>query len=455
MLTILGAAPRASARFCDGLSRRNFLTVGGFALGGLSLSSMLRADSPAVRSHKSIINIYLPGGPSHLDMWDLKPEAPREIRGEFSPIQTNVPGMEFCELFPKLAQMADKFNIVRSISDSSGDHDGYQCMTGRKKNDRSPPGGWPSAGAWVSKVQGPVTDAVPPHMAVMYQTGHRPWGEPGTGGFVGVGHAPFNVVGRTARSTSDNMVLHGITLERLQDRFQLRQSMDGLKRSLDSTGGMESVDVSLQQAMGILTSSKLADAIDLSKEDPRIVARYGKSGEVFQRDGAPQMVENFCIARRLVEAGARYVSMNYSRWDWHGSDGMNYPKSREEFPLLDGALSALLLDLHERGLERDVAVVMWGEFGRTPKINGSNSRDHWPAANAAILAGGNMRTGQVVGRTNKNGEHPIDRPVKFQEIFATLYKCAGIDAENIRVFDQSGVPQYLVDQGIAPIREVI
>jgi len=163
----------------------------------------------------------------------------------------------------------------------------------------------------------------------------------------------------------------------------------------------------------------------------------------------------FYIARRLVEAGARFVSMNYSRWDWHGSDGMNYPKSREEFPLLDQALSALVTDLHERGLDRDVSVVVWGEFGRTPKINNNNSRDHWPQANAAMLAGGGMRTGQVIGSTNRLGEYPQDRPVKFQEVFATLYKKAGIDSENIRVFDQSGVPQYLVDQGIQPIHEVM
>jgi hypothetical protein len=388
-------------------------------------------------------------------MWDLKPEAPREVRGEFQPIQTNVPGMEFCELFPELAKIADKFVIVRSISDSDGAHDCYQCMTGRKKNERQPPGGWPAGGGWVSKLQGPVTGAIPPHMAVMYQTGNRTWGEPGTGGYLGVAHGPFNVLGRTARSTNDNMVLQGITLDRLQDRVALRTSMDQLKRSLDNNGTMESVDISLQQAMGILTSSKLADALDLSKEDPKIVARYGKSDEMFQRDGAPQMVENFCVARRLVEAGARYVSMNYSRWDWHGSDGMNYPKSREEFPKLDLALAALIQDIHERGLDRDVSIVMWGEFGRTPKINGSNSRDHWPAANAAIMAGGNMRTGQVIGRTNKNGEYPVERPVKFQEIFATLYKCNGIDVENTRVFDQSGVPQYLVEQGNRPMHEVL
>lgn len=455
MLSILGRRQQKQG-FCDGISRRNFLTIGGMALGGISLADTLRAD-PGSRGlpQKAIINIYLPGGPSHLDMWDVKPKAPREIRGEFSPIATKVPGIEICELFPQVAEVMDKIVLVRSISDSDGAHDAYQCMTGRKKSSRQPPGGWPSGGAWVSKLQGPANAAVPPYLALMYRTGNRTWGEPGDGGFLGVSHAPFNLLGDKARSTAENMVLQGISLERLQDRTQLRKSLDGFRREADSRGVMESMDVYSQQAMGILTDSKLAEALDLSKEDPRIVARYGKSGEMFQRDGAPQMIENFCIARRLVEAGARFVSLNYSRWDWHGSDGMNYPKSREEFPILDQGLAALITDLHERGLDRDVSIVMWGEFGRTPKINGNNSRDHWPQANAALMAGGAMRTGQVIGSTNRLGEYPVDRPVKFQEIFATLYKNAGIDSGSIRIFDQSGVPQNLVDSGIQPIHEII
>ncbi|MCA9081596.1 MAG: DUF1501 domain-containing protein, partial [Planctomycetaceae bacterium] len=340
MLTLLSGSRSRRRSFCDGLSRRGFLTVGGFLMGGLGLPAVLRAN-PQERSHKAIINVYLPGGPSHIDMFDPKPDAPREIRGEFNPIQTNVPGIQICELFPRIAAMMDKFVIVRSLSDSDGAHDCYQCMTGRKKNDRQPPGGWPAGGAWMSHLEGPVTQAVPPHIGLMYQTGNRTWGEPGTGGFLGVQHSPFNVLGREARSSSESMVLQGITLERLRDRVGLRKSIDGLKRELDTTGTMESVDVSMQQAMGILTSSQLADALDLSQEDPAILARYGESNEQFQRDGAPQMVENFCVARRLVEAGARFVSMNYSRWDWHGGDGMNFPKSREEFPKLDQALAAL------------------------------------------------------------------------------------------------------------------
>jgi hypothetical protein len=456
MLTIFGRQQMATGSFCDGLSRRSFLRIGGMAMGGLALPQVLQHEAQAGlgSSHKAIINIYLPGGPSHIDLWDLKPDAPAEIRGEFRPVKTNVPGIEICELFPRMAQMMDKFIPIRSISDADGAHDCYQCMTGYKKRDRQPTGGRPSVGAWISHLQGPVNDAVPANLALMYATGNRTWGEPGEGGMVGVGHAPFNLVGKKARSTSDNMVLQGITLDRLRDRDRLRRAFDQFRRETDSQGMMDGMDVYAQKAMGILTDSKLADALDLSKEDPKIVERYGKSEEKFQRDGAPKMIENFCVARRLVEAGARCVALNYSRWDWHGGDGMNFVRSREEFPLLDQGLSALVTDLHERGLDRDVSVVVWGEFGRTPKINSRASRDHWPKVSCAMLAGGGMRSGQVVGATNGYGEFAVERPVKFQEVFATLYKNIGIDVGSVRVFDKSGVPRYLVENGIEPMKEI-
>ncbi len=456
MLTILGRPDRGSG-FCDQLSRRGFLQIGGAAMGGLALNEILAMEARAGigSSRKAIINVYLPGGPPHIDMWDLKPNAPPEIRGEFKPIQTNVPGIEICELFPKIAAMMDKFVVIRTLADSDGAHDAYQCMTGHKRGERGPSGGFPSAGAWVSRLAGQGDPSVPANMAVMYETGNRTWGEPSMANFLGPKHNPFNVVGRKAREKSDNMVLRGITLERLHDRERLRKSLDRFRRDTDATAKMESYDTSMQQALDILTDSKLGEALDLSKEDPRIVERYGKSDERFQRDGAPRMVENFCIARRLVEAGARYVALNYSRWDWHGGDGMNFVQSREDFPLLDSGLSALVTDLHERGLDKDVSVVVWGEFGRTPKLNNNNSRDHWPRVNAALLAGGGMRTGQVIGETNKYAEEPIKRPVKFQEVFATLYHKLGIDAHRDRVFDGSGVPRYPVDSDIEPMRELI
>ena len=455
MLTILGSSSRSG--LCDKVSRRDFMTIGGMALGGLSLQNMLHAeDLQGTSNHKAIINVYLPGGPPHIDMWDLKPNAPAEIRGEFEPISTNVPGMEICELFPKLAKMGDKFAIIRSLADSDGDHSAFQCMTGRRRREQPPTGGWPAAGSWVSKLKGNVDPAVPPHLSLMYTTGNRAWGEPGKGGFLGMGHAPFELVGRKAseQRKSDNMVLQGVTLDRLQDRDSLRSSLDRLQRNADASGAMDGLDSFAQKALGILTSSRLADALDLSLEDPKVVERYGVDDPAFERDGAPRMVRNFCIARRLVEAGARVVSLNFTRWDWHGGDGMNFVQARKDFPLLDTALSALIEDLHQRGMDQDVSVVVWGEFGRTPRLNKMNSRDHWPQANCAVVAGGGMRTGQVIGATNKYGEHPTDRPISFQEVFATLYTQAGLDL-NTREFDVRGRPQYLVDAGVEPIRELI
>ncbi len=455
MLTILGK-PDRSRNHCDGMSRRHFLKIGGMAAGGLSLAQLLSVDARANagRSHKAIINIYLPGGPSHLDMFDLKPDAPSEYRGEFRPIGTNVPGIQICEHFPKLAQLADKFAIVRSIADSDGAHDCYQCMTGHTRRDRAPQGGWPMMGSWVSKVQG-ANPGIPANVALMYPTGNRTWGETGDGGFTGSAHSPMNLVEKDPHAKPRNMTLEGIDLERLRDREQLRRSFDTFQRSTDLSGVMDGLDSFHQQALGILSGTGMVDALDLSKETPQTLERYGQNDPKYQRDGAPKMIRNFLLARRLVEAGARVVSLNYSRWDWHGGDGMNFPRSREEFPILDRGLSALITDLHERGLDKDVSVVLWGEFGRTPKLNKLNSRDHWPRANFALLAGGGMRTGQVIGATDRVGGDIAERPVKFQEIFATLYHNIGIDVRTATVEDISGRPQYLVDSGIQPMRELI
>jgi|TARA_B110000914_G_scaffold191649_1_gene178301 hypothetical protein len=406
-------------------------------------------------SHKAVINIYLPGGPSHLDMFDLKPDAPAEIRGEFRPIGTNVPGIEICELFPRLAKMADKFAIIRSLADSDGAHDCYQCMTGHKRRDRAPVGGWPNFGAHVSKLQGAKTPGVPANLSLMYPTGNRTWGEAGTGGFVGNTHAPMGLVDKDPNSRAKSMTLNGMTLDRLLDREALRSSIDGLRSEIDTTGQMEGLDAYNQQALEILSDGKLAKALDISNERSAVAERYGLNNPAYQRDGAPKMIRNFLVARRLIEAGARVVSLNYSRWDWHGGDGMNFPRSREEFPLLDQGLSALITDLHERGMLDDVSIVMWGEFGRTPKINKNNSRDHWPKANFAFVAGGGMNTGQVIGATDRHGNEPAERPVKFQEVIATLYHNLGIDLATATVEDASGRPNFLVDPGIKPIRELV
>ncbi len=451
MLSLFG---RTNRGFCDGVGRRDFLRIGGMVMGGLSLPQLLAAEARAGvgRSHKAIINIFLPGGPPHQDFWDIKVDAPAEIRGEFQPIKTNVPGIEIGEVFPKIAAIMDKCVIIRSIVGATGGHDSYQCMSGRPLNP-APAGGWPAAGAWVSKLQGPVNKSIPPHLSLCYKTDHGPWGYDGEGGFLGIAHSPFKLVGgRNETSKRENMVLQGITLDRLQDRKGLLTSFDHLKREVDSSGRMTGIDEFNQQAIGILTSSKLADAIDISKEDPDLVARYGRGEPGFRDDGAPKLTENFLIARRLVEAGARVVSLNFSRWDHHGQ---NFQAVRQDGPLLDRATAALITDLHERGLDQDVSVVVWGEFGRTPKINPSAGRDHWPQVSCALLAGGGMRTGQVIGATNRYGEHATERPVSFQEVWATLYHNLGLSLQAVREFDLRGRPQYLVDEGVRPLREVI
>jgi hypothetical protein len=457
MLTIFGK-PHSRGGFCDGHSRRDFLTIGGTLLGGgLALPNLLasEAQSGVTSSHRAVINVYLPGGPPHIDMFDMKPDAPEEVRGEFKPIQTNVPGIQICEHFPLLAKMMDKFAIIRSLVGSSGDHDAYQCMTGRPRTPANL-GFWPSFGAWVSRVQGAANPAVPAHLTLMYPCGERRWGYPGDGGFLGLGHAPFQLVGSKANSMkSDNLELQGVTLERLQDRVGLLKGFDDLDRKIDRSGIMAGMDTFNRQALDILTSSKLKEALDLSRERPETLERYGVDDPAFERDGAPRMVRNFCIARRLVEAGARVVTLNFTRWDWHGPDGKNFVQGRKDIPLLDRAITALVSDLHERGLDREVSVVVWGEFGRTPRINKMASRDHWPQLSCALLAGGGMRMGQVIGSSNRLAETAKERPITHPEIFATLYRNLGINLNEVREFDPNGRPQYPVEPTTEPVRELV
>lgn len=455
MLTLFGK-PHARGGFCDGMSRRDFLTVGGTLFGGcLSLPNLLAAEQQTgIRtSHKAVINVYLPGGPPHLDMWDLKPDAPAEVRGEFKPIQTSVTGIQICELFPRIAKMMDRFAVIRSLVGSSGDHDAYQCMTGRPRTPANL-GFWPSFGSWVSKAQGQADPSVPANVSLMYPCGERRWGYPGDGGFLGIAHAPFQTVSGRAGAQSDNLTLNGVSLERLGDRVSLLKGFDDLDRKMDRGGVMQGMDSFNRQALDILTSSKLKEALDLSREPAKSLERYGVDDPAFERDGAPRMVRNFCVARRLVEAGARVVTMNFTRWDWHGPDGKNFVQARKDFPLLDRAVTALVEDIYDRGMDKDVSVIVWGEFGRTPKINNMASRDHWPQLSCALLAGGGMTTGLVIGESNRLAERAAKRPVTHQEIFATLYKNLGMDLNTVREYDANGRPHFPIDADAQPLREL-
>jgi hypothetical protein len=449
MLSIYGK----QHRLCDGISRRSFLKIGGLAMGaigGLSLADILRAEAATGRapSQKAIINIFLGGGPPHQDMWDLKMDAPREIRGEFSPIPTKVPGIEICEVFPKIAAMMDKFSIIRSVVGCSGDHDGYQCMSGWNRRDSASIGGRPSIGAALSKLQGPVNPSIPADVGLAARTQHVPWSESGSSGFLGSAFRPFKPNGEGM----DDLKLNGITLDRLQDRKQLLKSLDGLRREVDASGTLAGMDSFNEAAFGVLASSGLIEALDVSKESAETRERYGDGKPYkFQYDGAPTVNDHVLLARRLVEAGVRSVSLSYGRWDSHGD---NFGLVRDHGAKLDQCVSALVQDLEERGMLNDVTVVVWGEFGRTPRINNNAGRDHWPQVSCCLLAGGGMRTGQVIGSTNRLGEHAHDRPVDMQEIVATLYRNLGIDPMSTTLRDPTGRPQYLVDRR-EPIRELV
>ena len=447
MLSIQGQA----SRYCDGISRRGFLKIGGlsFGAGGFTLADLLRAEAAQGRSHahKAIINVFLAGGPPHQDMWEIKTEAPSEIRGDFKPIKTNVPGIEICEVFPKLAGLMDKAAVIRSVVGCHGGHDGFQCMTGWDRNDMKNLGGRPSIGSAVAKLFGPVDPSVPPNIGLAKPTAHVPWSEMGPAGFLGSSHGVFKPDGQDMQ----NMTLNGITLDRLQDRRRLLSEIDSMRRDIDITGAMEGMDAFGQRAMDVLTSSKLVDALDLSKEDPKLVERYGDGKPYnYQYDGAPTCNDQLLIARRLVEAGARVVSLSYGRWDSHGA---NFDMVRDHGSKLDQCLSALIEDLDQRGMLDDVTVVVWGEFGRTPQINPQAGRDHWTKVSCCYIAGGGIRAGQAIGATNRLGEEATERPVDMQEITATLYHNLGIDTASTALMDPTGRPQYLVER--EPIAELI
>jgi hypothetical protein len=450
MLTILGSRHR----FCDRMSRRSFLQIGGLAMGGLTLPQLLRAEAQAgiTRSHKAVIMIFLSGGPPHQDMFDLKMDAPAEIRGEFKPIKTNVPGIEICEHLPLMAGMMDRLAIIRSVVGSEGHHASFQCMTGRT-HARQPAGGWPSLGSTVSKLQGPTHPAIPPFVCLSPRMKTSTWADPGQPGFLGVAHAPF----KPNQDGMASMTLKGVTLERLCDRKSLLSHFDGLRRELDATGGLLGADQSTQQALSILTSSKLADALDLDKEDSKLRDKYGRGSPepAGYGDAGPLLNDYFLAARRLVEAGVRVVTLAYGRWDWHGKPhGTTFENARHHMPMLDRGVTTLVEDLRQRGLDQDVSVLVWGEFGRTPRINKEAGRDHWPQVSCALLACGGIRTGQVIGSTNRLGEHAKDRPVSFQEIYATLYHNLGINPHTATVNDLTGRPVHVVDD-VDPIKELV
>jgi hypothetical protein len=444
MLTIFG--PRVAGRTCDGVSRRDFLRIGALSLGGMTLADLLRLKAMgAVRpesAHKSVIMVDLPGGPSHIDMYDLKPDAPAEYRGEFQPIRTNVPGVDVCELMPQHAKIADKFAVLRGLK-TQGNHDPTELLTGIPAAASGQIGAVrrPAFGCVVSKLRG-ADGQIPPYVSVSDHRLLSAYDDPEEPAYLGAAHRPFAVQGQVMK---DLTLVPEVTPERLEDRKSLVTSFDAMRRDLDNAqqtlAGMDSYKA---RALEMIASTEVRDALDLGREPESVREKYGAAGLDFLR------------ARRLVEAGVSVVSAatrfpvripginDPGGWDTHGS---NFKILRAKLPMYDQAVYALLTDLADRGLTDDVAVVVWGEFGRTPKIGDStpDGRGHWQPAGCVLLAGGGLRTGRVVGETDARAEKPRFRHYSTQNVLATLYHVLGIDAGAITLNDFRGRPQYLLD----------
>jgi hypothetical protein len=424
MLTFWGAGQH----FCDGLNRRNFLKIGAFGA-GLTLAEMLRlraATTPGTSgSGKSAIMIYLPGGPSHLDMYDLKPAAPKEFRGEFKPIATNVPGVQICEYFPRQAQMWDKLAVVRSLT-SVEEHSDCLVTTGYSES-KNRKAHHPSFGAVVSKLRGDG-NGVPPYVSLRGLTfGQEP-------GYLGVAHRAFTPSGPGVRNLQ---LPNGVTAPRLEERKNLLATFDDVRRDIDSSGTMRGLDSFTTRAFDMVASGAVRKALDLGREEPRTRDRY-------------KGVEQFLTARRLIEAGVGCITLAVGGWDTHGN---NFGSLRRQLPIVDRGVANLIQDLSDRGMDRDVVTVMWGEFGRTPKINGGAGRDHWPPAMSALVAGGGLRMGQAIGKTSARGEHPVDRRYSAPQLLSTLYRAIGIDP-SMTFPDGSGRPMYILDDR-EPVTELL
>ncbi len=430
MLTLWGAREK----FCDGLSRRNFLKIGALGAGALgvnlSLADILRlraqAGTASTTKHKAAILIYLPGGPSHMDMYDLKPEAPKEFRGEFNPIATNVPGVQICEHFPMQAKMWDKLACIRSIV-SVDEHSDTLVMTGYSDRENRT-ANHPSFGAVVSKLRSGLSAEVPPFVSLR---GMSRGSEPG---YLGIAHWPFSAGGQ---GVQDLKMVTGVDQARLEGRKGLLNTFDDVRREIDASGTMSGMDSFTNKAIDMVVSGAVRTALDLKNEDAKVRERY-------------KGVEAFLTARRLVEAGVGCVTLSIGGWDTHGQ---NFQQLKKQLPQVDRGVANLIQDLHDRGLGNDVVTVMWGEFGRTPKVNMNAGRDHWSPVMGAMIAGGGLKMGQAVGSSTARGERPKDRPCTVPQVLSTMYRAIGIDPARTFI-NGFGRPMHILDDR-TPIAELL
>ncbi len=470
---------RRPAKICSGpISRRSFLEIGSLAVGGLGLSSLLRLRAAAAESVKgepdtAVIFIWLPGGPPHMETFDMKPNAPSDYRGEFHPIHTNVPGIDVCEHFPLHAKIADKYNIIRSIAHEFADHGGghKRFLTGR--DPREPTGfvnDYPMVGSMAAKMREQPrrsSGGVPNYVNICDAGRHDIDVFSFGSAYLGAETHPFTVPGDPSAKNFEikNLSLNPELAGRLDDRQRLLNGFDRLRREIDDTGLMEAQDEFNQRAIRLLTSDRTRIAFDLAREPDAVRDRYGRHA----------WGQRALMARRLVEAGASFVTVvmenplpsgglpKYAvyNWDSHAVNCHIFDDFRIRAPYYDQAVTALIEDIYSRGLDKRVLLIVTGEFGRTPRVNpqvGTQTgvmqpgRDHWPQAMSVVVAGAGMRSGQIIGSTNAKGEHPKDRPLTPNDLWATMFRHLGIDIEHTFP-DHSGRPMSILPHG-EPIREL-
>ena len=435
-----------SYRSCDGLSRRGFLRLGTLGLGGLTLPQVLRAralGSTPPSPPRSVIQIILGGGPSQFETYDPKPDAPTSVRSEVKSIATSIPGVFLAETMPRHARALDKMAIVRGISHESADHTiglhrimtGYPTGQPRDRNER------PSLGSVVARVRGGNRPGVPPYVAMSGRSSFD--GLFNEGAYLGPNFRPFEFDADPDAAGNPSARLSpapGLSTSRLLDRQALLKGLDQFDRDRDGSGSMDGLDQFTRQAYEMIAGPAARRALDLDLEPAATRDRYGRS----------RIGRSCLLARRLVEAGVTFVTISEGDWDHHARVAESCGR---QVPPMDAALATLVEDLSDRGLSDSVLVVAWGEFGRTPRLNGAGGRDHWPNNMSAMLAGGGLRMGQVVGGSDPKGERAIDRPWRPEDVIRTIYHVLGINPR-IEFPDEFGRPFPILDRG-RPIVDLI
>lgn len=438
--------PGRSFRTCDGVSRRSFLQVGGLAAGGLTLPHLLRQEAEVKAAggspkRRSVILIWLAGGPSHIDMYDLKPKAPTEVRGEFKPIVTNVPGIEISEHLPMQAQIMDKLSIVRSAFHTNAGHGmGSQWMlTGYQPTIEVNNNIYPSCGSIVAKMQGANQPGLPAYVNLP-----RPLGF-GMAAYLGAEYNPFAPESDPNSDSFDvkNLKLPGrVDKTRMSKRHGLLGKLDTIRRDIDTKGDIKGIDQFYRDAVEMITNDRARQAFDIKSEDPRLREKYGRN----------DLGQSCLLARRLVEAGVTYITIQAGGgWDTHGN---NFTELKNRLlPQYDRGVTALVEDLHSRGMADEVLVTSFGEFGRTPRINGGAGRDHWPGAMSVMYSGGGLKMGQAIGTTNSKAEYPTTKAYSPGSVLSTVYRSVGVDHKHV-FYDHAQRPLPILNEG-DPISELI